>query len=78
MVWVSGKLKGFYVLAAVAALDGVEAGRHRHAHELFHEKRGIEGETCLPSCTTIYTTITGPAGRKFKLGVVRQHLGTHG
>ena len=55
-------MKAAYLAAAAAAvMEGVSAHRvHRHAHELFHAKRGLnESETCVPECTTIYTTITG-------------------
>ncbi|KXX76988.1 putative beta-glucosidase btgE [Madurella mycetomatis] len=54
------------VVAAAAAVfaGGVSAGRahgHRHAHQALFEKRGHAGEVCVPSCTTIYSTITGEA-----------------
>ncbi|KAK4190543.1 glycoside hydrolase superfamily [Podospora australis] len=52
--------------AVVAALlaGGVSAHRaHNHrAHQALFEKRGLHNETagtCAPTCTTIYTTITG-------------------
>lgn len=51
---------GYLAAAAAALLEGVNAHRvHRHAHELFHAKRGNDSEVCVPECTTIYTTITG-------------------
>ena len=54
-------MKGGFAVAAVAALaTGANAVSHRHAHGLF-AKRGHE--VCVPSCTTIYTTITGEATR---------------
>ncbi len=51
--------------AAAALVGGASAAHgHRHAHNALFEKRGqAEGEVCVPSCTTIYTTITGPPGR---------------
>ncbi|KAJ9157248.1 Glycoside hydrolase family 17 protein [Pleurostoma richardsiae] len=55
-------MKATLVTAAAAVLVGSvsAAGHHRHAHELFHAKRGFnDSETCVPACTTIYTTITG-------------------
>ncbi|KAK3945295.1 glycoside hydrolase [Diplogelasinospora grovesii] len=54
------------ILAAASAVlaGGVSAARHNHRHvheELF--RRGYnESETCVPGCTTIWSTITGPAG----------------
>ncbi|GAB1311125.1 putative beta-glucosidase btgE [Madurella fahalii] len=54
------------VVAAAAAVfaGGVSASRahgHRHAHQALFEKRGHGGDVCVPSCTTIYSTITGEA-----------------
>lgn len=52
---------GYLAAAAAALMEGVSAHRvHRHAHELFHAKKGLnDSEICVPECTTIYTTITG-------------------
>lgn len=53
------------LVAAVAALAGVaSAHNHRHAHDLF-KKNGLAatGEVCVPTCTTIWKTITGEATR---------------
>lgn len=54
-------MKGTFV-AAMAALAGVSAGHnHRQAHNLFKKNALVTGtgETCVPTCTTIWTTITG-------------------
>ncbi|GKT75367.1 exo-beta-glucosidase [Colletotrichum tofieldiae] len=47
------------IFAVAAAVGGVSAAAHRHAHgELF--KRGADqASVCVPGCTTIYTTIYG-------------------
>ncbi|KAK2026118.1 glycoside hydrolase [Colletotrichum zoysiae] len=49
------------LLAVAAAVGGVSAAAHRHAHahgQLF--KRGADqASVCVPGCTTIYTTIYG-------------------
>lgn len=61
-------MKGTLVAAAFAALaGGVSAGgNHRHAHDIWHEKRDMDmGETCVPGCTTVYYTVTGSPGRMF-------------
>ncbi|OLN81003.1 putative beta-glucosidase btgE [Colletotrichum chlorophyti] len=52
-------MKGSILAAAAAAVGGVSAAHHRHAHgELF--KRGADqASVCVPGCTTIYTTIYG-------------------
>lgn len=59
-------------MAAAAAVlaGGVSAGNgghlhHRHAHDLFKAEKRDHNDTavCVPGCTTIYSTITGPAGR---------------
>ncbi|KAF9879092.1 hypothetical protein CkaCkLH20_03325 [Colletotrichum karsti] len=52
-------MKGSVFAAAAAAIGGASAAaHHRHAHgELF--KRSAEGSVCLPSCTTIWTTVYG-------------------
>jgi len=52
-------MKGGIAAAAIAALaTGANAINHRHAHEVFHNKRVAESdETC--GCTTIWETITG-------------------
>ncbi|KAJ9161364.1 Glycoside hydrolase [Coniochaeta hoffmannii] len=59
-------MKASFVAAAAALLaGGASAGHvhHRHAHDLFKaEKRGNDSAVCVPGCTTIYSTITGPAG----------------
>ncbi|KAM7209288.1 glycoside hydrolase [Naviculisporaceae sp. PSN 640] len=55
-------MKGSAVAAAATLLaGGVSAHRagHRHAHQLFQRKAYNESETCVPGCTTIYTTIKG-------------------
>ncbi|KAL2020865.1 hypothetical protein VTK56DRAFT_7856 [Thermocarpiscus australiensis] len=59
-------MKSVVVAAAAAVLaGGVSAGRahhHRHAHQALFEKRGQNAsDVCVPTCTTIYTTITGEA-----------------
>lgn len=57
------KMKAAVVAAAAAILaGGVSAGRahHRHAHLALFEKKDM-AEVCVPSCTTIYTTIYGEA-----------------
>ncbi|KAK2006786.1 glycoside hydrolase [Colletotrichum eremochloae] len=53
------------ILAVAAAVGGVSAAAHRHAHgELF--KRGADqASVCVPGCTTIYTTIYGEPTRMF-------------
>lgn len=59
-------MKATLAAAAVAALvGGVSAGSmHRHAHELFHAKKGMnDSEICTPGCTTYWTTITGSPTR---------------
>ena len=50
-------MKGGYVAAVAAMAGGASAHAHRRAHESFFAKRGAE--VCVPSCTTIYSTITG-------------------
>lgn len=51
-------MKGGFAIAAVAAMaTGASAINHRHAHEVFHNKRVEEHKTC--GCTTIWETITG-------------------
>lgn len=65
-------MQGSFV-AAVAAMAGVaSAHNHRHAHDLF-KKNGLAatglaatGEVCVPTCTTIWKTITGEATRMLK------------
>lgn len=53
------------VLAAAAAVlaGGANAHNHRHAHRALFEKRaGLkEADVCVPTCTTIYSTIYGEA-----------------
>jgi hypothetical protein len=60
-------MKGTIVAAAAAVLaGGVSADHHRHAHKGLFEKRAPTNQTastCVPTCTTIWTTITGEAGR---------------
>lgn len=57
-------MKGTFAVAATAALAGAaSASAHRrHAHDLFH---GLEKKdaTCVPGCTTIYSTWYGEATR---------------
>ncbi|KAL6402926.1 putative beta-glucosidase btgE [Ilyonectria robusta] len=56
-------MKGTVAAAAVAVLaSGAQAAypHHRRAHDLF--KRGEE--SCVPGCTTIWTTIYGEPTRK--------------
>ncbi|KAK8048837.1 glycoside hydrolase family 17 protein [Apiospora phragmitis] len=59
-------MKGTYAVAATAALAGAaNASAHRrHAHEAFHgfDKKDTNG-TCVPECTTIYSTWYGEATR---------------
>lgn len=54
------------IVAAMAVMVSAVAGHsnHRHAHDLF-KKSGLAatGDVCIPSCTTIWTTITGEATR---------------
>ncbi|ROT39711.1 glycoside hydrolase [Sodiomyces alkalinus F11] len=52
-------MKGSILLVAAAAA-GASASAHRHAHRMF-AKRGTDAEVCVPSCTTVYTTIYGEA-----------------
>ncbi|KAH8910813.1 glycoside hydrolase [Coniochaeta sp. PMI_546] len=60
-------MKAAFVAAAAAILTGgASAGhvQHRHAHDLFKAgKRANDTSVCVPGCTTVYSTITGPAGR---------------
>ncbi|KAK0618572.1 glycoside hydrolase superfamily [Bombardia bombarda] len=63
-------MKAAVVATAAAAVlaGGVSAHRdhHRQAHQGLFEKRAHnETETCVPGCTTIYSTITGEAGLYF-------------
>ncbi|OIW35232.1 glycoside hydrolase [Coniochaeta ligniaria NRRL 30616] len=59
-------MKAAFLAAAAAVLTGgASAGhvQHRHAHDLFKAgKRANDTSVCVPGCTTIYSTITGPAG----------------
>ncbi|KAK3950683.1 glycoside hydrolase [Pseudoneurospora amorphoporcata] len=58
-------MKGTIVAAAAILAGGASANRlhHRHLHQPLFEKRvHNESEICVPGCTTIWTTITGPAG----------------
>ena len=51
---------------AAAALVGSVVGsvhNHRHGHNNLSEKRGNASDVCVPSCSTVYYTITGEAGR---------------
>jgi hypothetical protein len=63
-------MKAAFVAAAAAAVlsGGVSAGHAhaRHAHDLFKVKRN-DTAVCTPGCTTVYTTITGSAGRTWKI-----------
>ncbi|KAK6842419.1 Cyclochlorotine biosynthesis protein O [Apiospora arundinis] len=58
-------MKGTYAVAATAALAGAaSASAHRrHAHDVFHglEKKDANATTCVPECTTIYSTWYGEA-----------------
>ncbi|KAK8042313.1 glycoside hydrolase family 17 protein [Apiospora rasikravindrae] len=58
-------MKGSFAVAATAALAGAaSASAHRrHAHEAFHglEKKDADNGTCVPECTTIYSTWYGEA-----------------
>lgn len=60
-------MKAAFVAAAAAILTGGAAAshvQHRHAHDLFKAgKRANDTSVCVPGCTTVYSTITGPAGR---------------
>lgn len=58
------------VLATAAAMvaGGVSAAGshgHRQAHRALFDKKGLDSNNgvCVPSCTTIYSTITGEATR---------------
>lgn len=44
---------------AAALLGAANAGHHGHAHDIFHLARRNESAICVPTCTTVYTTITG-------------------
>lgn len=58
-------MKGTIVAAAAILAGGASANRvhHRHLHQPLFEKRvHNDTEICVPGCTTIWTTITGPAG----------------
>ncbi|KAJ4398811.1 hypothetical protein N0V85_006191 [Neurospora sp. IMI 360204] len=59
-------MKGTLVAATAAILAGgasAHRNHHRHLHQPLFEKRvHNESEICVPGCTTIWTTITGPAG----------------
>ena len=52
-------------MAAAVLAGGASAHRsHRQAHQnLFARGHNETAETCVPGCTTIWTTITGPPGR---------------
>jgi hypothetical protein len=58
-------MKSTVVAVAAAVLaGGVNAGRvhaHRNAHQALFERKPQfnESEVCVPSCTTIYSTIVG-------------------
>ncbi|KAL2756757.1 glycoside hydrolase family 17 protein [Sodiomyces alcalophilus JCM 7366] len=52
-------MKGSILLAAAAAA-GASASAHRHAHRMF-AKRVTDADICVPSCTTVWTTIYGEA-----------------
>jgi hypothetical protein len=58
------------VASAVAALAGVASAarvnhNHRRAHEMFARGTGaLAEESCIPKCTTIWTTIYGQPTRK--------------
>lgn len=57
-------------LAFAAALAGAATAAHgqghRRAHDLFARGDGAYGEeSCVPSCTTIYSTIYGEPTRKY-------------
>lgn len=60
-------MKASFVAAAAAVLAGGATAshvQHRQAHELFKAgKRANDTAVCVPGCTTIYSTITGSAGR---------------
>lgn len=57
-------MKATVMAAAAAALVGTaSAANHRHDHRALFARGASEGETCVPGCTTIWTTITGAAGR---------------
>lgn len=63
------------IVAAAAAVfaGGASAARHhhhhRHAHRALFDKRGgvhnSDTDVCVPSCTTIYSTITGDLTSKY-------------
>jgi hypothetical protein len=55
-------MKATVVAAAAAVFAGgvSAAGRgHRHVHQALFEKKGLNEDVCVPTCTTIYSTITG-------------------
>ena len=63
-------MKGATVVTAAAVLaSGVAAHEnHRRAHRSLFDKRSrpdVE-EICVPTCTTIYSTITGEPTRTYK------------
>jgi hypothetical protein len=57
------------VLAAAAAMVAGQVSAashgHRHAHRALFEKKGLDSDdgVCVPTCTTIYSTITGEPTR---------------
>ncbi|VBB72704.1 Putative Glycoside Hydrolase Family 17 [Podospora comata] len=54
-------MKAAVVAAAAAVLaGGASAHSHRHAHKALFQKRSLnDTEVCVPTCTTIYSTIYG-------------------
>jgi hypothetical protein len=68
-------MKAGFVAAAAAALAGSASAAHRHMHgheQLFANKRGTE--MCVPSCTTIYTTIYGEPTSTITLPAALQRI----
>ncbi|KAK3362098.1 glycoside hydrolase [Lasiosphaeria ovina] len=63
-------MKVTLVTAAAAVLTGGASASHLHDHRqvhqgLFQKKAVNDTESCVPACTTIYSTLTGPAGLYF-------------
>ncbi|WYZ34514.1 hypothetical protein EsH8_I_000790 [Colletotrichum jinshuiense] len=52
-------MKGSILAAAAAAVGGVSAAAHRHAHADLFKRGADQASVCVPGCTTIYTTYYG-------------------
>ncbi|KAI9172015.1 putative beta-glucosidase btgE [Paramyrothecium foliicola] len=51
--------QGGYIAAVAALAGGASAHAHRRAHEALFRRGAHQESVCVPSCTTIYTTIYG-------------------